>query len=247
MIIGSAKLTAVQTAVKIEPLASKSLAASVSRPVDWASLNPQPLPPKDVLGNVKASFGALNTKGPDAASLNLFLTVNMGSSLAKPVTSSHQRLNRGADGAVQLKVASHSTDSIVAVLKAIQADQAKATAVDQLTQAEKLAEDAYNTLRNPDSNEVEKLRAQEKWAQASSLRASASQGLSKNQRDALAEVEHTEWQALDDARFAVHESKNGDQSEGWLREYARDFAEADGEMRLGAEENQSLIKWILSK
>src|SRR5439155_729658 len=142
--------------------------------------------PKDVFANVKAGFHALNTKAPAVGQPNMFLTADMGS-----VASWHR-----AGGAVQRKVPYHTSDSILAAIKAV-------NEADQLAKAEKLMEDAYVTLGKPDAGREERGRATEEELEAHQIRESVKSGLSQQQQDALSEIESTQEKALNDVSFAA--------------------------------------------
>lgn len=244
MMIRLTNLTAVQTAVNPQPLPPKSLVAKIGRLGDSVSLNPQPLPPKAVAANVKAGLKArVRIRAPQtqrraAGQPDRFLTASAGSSLTAPAVTL-RGLHGPADGFLQHEVGASASGGYAAIKSSkgsILAGVLKTLhQVDQLTKAENLMEDAYARMSNPNRNEVETLRAHEEMAQALQIRKSVMPELSKYQQEALWSISDIEQRGILDA---------GDNALGQTG--AAYHEQGKKEFQLGVQENQSLIKWILS-
>ncbi len=219
--IRSTNLTVVQAAVT--PLPAKSLVAGIVRPGDSVSLNPQPLPPKAVFANVKAVLDATNP------------AANFSPSLTMPATATDIPLLTLQGGL------HHRTIVPPAVRKQL-------SEADQLTKAEKLMEDAYKTISNPNSNQVDRFRAEEERAQALQIRNSVAPELSEYQQKALSAVSLQEQQGIEDAAWGVFDTKYGNPPADSLQvqKGAQELQTGKEEFQLGVQENQSLINWILS-
>ena len=95
---------------------------------------------------------------------------------------------------------------------------------------------------------MEKLRADDQIDQATRIRWSVKPGLSENQQRALETIQDTQVKAIDDARFAVFETKVNDNNDiPQAQHNAKDFEKSSIEFQEGVDENKSLIDWILSK
>ena len=227
--IRSTNLTALQTAVDAPALPQTTLVAKIGRPGDSVSLNPQPLPPMEVFANVKAAVN------PSLSlSVRSNVTLPFGQSITAPVTQT------------PLLVASlggphHRAVVPPAVKKAV--DEA-----DQLAKAENLMQDAYRKLSNPARNAVDYYRAEEEVDEAGQIRRSVLPGLSDYQQKALSSLNDTEQDGIGNAEWGVFDVTYGDAPPDTpsVQKGYQELEKSKQEFQLGAQENQSLINWILS-
>lgn len=258
--IRSTSLTAVQNALSLQPLAPKALATKIGNPGDLVSLNPQPLPPKsvasqvlklgdevslnpqplppkDVFASVKAGFGAYS-KGTAVSESDQFLAASL--SLTTSIAT-YKGVRPGTELFAKQKVSLVNQVSLADLLKV-------SNQVNQLNKAEKLMEDAYKTLSDPSSNQVERLRAEDQRAQALEIRKAVAPGLSDSQQKALWVVSGKEQQAMEDAKWGVFDMLYGNPScdSPSYQKGLQELAQANQEFHLGVQENKSLIDWITS-
>ncbi len=239
-------LTALKIALPPSPLPPQSLViAAIGRHGDSVSLNPQPLPPKDSFAKVNAGSNAPL----------LFLTANIRSNPA--AFAGYTLAPTAGKFPVDTLEVFHKTADVTerksATADAFLAAAKELKQVDQLEQAEKLMEDAYRRVSNPDHTDVDVLRAHEEEGEAERIRQAVVPGLSQNQQAALWSIDDTEIGAIgnaasgvDDTRYAsAHQGQWG--VEGYSQRAAEEFETAAKQSHLGAQENQQLIDWILSK
>jgi hypothetical protein len=220
MMINFRNVKAVPVAAASQPTTGSSLAAKATRAGDLVSINPQPLPPKEVSASVRAL----------AASQDLFLApVRTDRTGSAAVFKSI----RGADSFAPQKATLDYQGPVSAALKKIKT-------MDQLEKAERLMEQAYLIFRDPNSNDVDRIRAKGLRNQAVVIQMSV-EGLSDAQTEGLAATFVRQWNAMLAAADAAQKNKSGDPTG------LEDLIEADQAFELGVQDYLSLIDWIQSE